>query len=872
MASLPVPFDPYNPIPNNPFYSVPTNYLQGPLGPLVIGSGLSVSPLGVISSTGGGGGGTVTAITAGAGLSGGVITSTGTIALTNTGVTPGTYTFATVVVDVNGRITGASNGSPVTGVNVNFPLLKAGSSTSPTLSVAQASTTQVGVTQLNNTTSSSLTNQALTAAAGYSLQQQINALSQGVSGLILAGTLDASTGFVVNPPTTAGAAAGFVGGAVVPAATTALNNYYLIVTTAAASYTPTGGSAITNVRVGDYILVASGAWTILRVGPVTGAYATTLTPGVVELATVLEVQTGTDPNLVVTPFTGSSNYVMNKCFTSSGQVLASTGVGTYSALPAGTDTYVLTADSSCAAGVKWAAPTGGGGALINVTFNSPLSSTTNPYTGGVAGVSIAGATTSSCGAVQLADTAATQAGVSTTLALTPAGAAATYFAYCDFTTKGQITVATGASTYCVLPAGPDGCVLTTCAACAPGVFWGSNIPAAATSTTLGTVYGKGEPGAGQNMSVGSSSLASLTTGLANTALGIGSMALATSACCNVAVGICSLYTEATGCFNTAVGTGALKLQTGDNNNTAVGFSALGNTTVGGNTAVGSCALCTLTIGLSNTAVGTASLKSETDGNFNTALGFCALSTQAATDDNTAVGANALNKATTGCQNTALGSFALCGITTGYGNVGIGWVTANALTSGFYNVLIGNGAAAGMTSGFCNTVVGTNAGAALTTGNNNIFIGDNAGDNITTQCDQFVIGQGSSCTLATATGGVTFQFGSTCAAWLPATNTGTWLSTSDASLKEEVADLALGLDFVNQLQPRTYVWKEDKRKAAGFIAQEADAVVTANDADYLGFVDKSNELMAIGPSALIPVLVNAIKELKAEVDELKAKLG
>jgi hypothetical protein len=166
MASLPVPFDPYNPIPNNPFYSAPSNYLQGPLGPLVIGSGLSVSAQGVISASGGGGGGTVTSVAAGTGLTGGVITTTGTLGLANTGVTPGTYTYATVVVDATGRVTGASSGSPITGVNVNFPLLKAGSSTSPTLSVSQASTSQVGVTQLNNTTSSTLTNQALTAAAG----------------------------------------------------------------------------------------------------------------------------------------------------------------------------------------------------------------------------------------------------------------------------------------------------------------------------------------------------------------------------------------------------------------------------------------------------------------------------------------------------------------------------------------------------------------------------------------------------------------------------------------------------------------------------------------------------------------------------------
>jgi hypothetical protein len=384
-----------------------------------------------------------------------------------------------------------------------------------------------------------------------------------------------------------------------------------------------------------------------------------------------------------------------------------------------------------------------------------------------------------------------------------------------------------------------------------------------------------------NVAIGSSALLINTSGTGNVAFGTNTLSLNTLGSNNTAIGHQSLNSN-TASENTAVGRNAMFANTTATGNTAVGFnsltssggsSALNNTAVGhlsltaltaltasNNTAVGKSALSAATDTSNNTAVGANCLDALTTGNSNTAVGVDSGGSIALGNSNTSVGHLSLSGNGNGSENTAIGKSSQL-ISTGAGNTSIGHLSLSGTgNSGSFNTSIGHlsMSSAGNTGSF-NTSIGKSAGFAITTGAGNIAIGPMTSTgtnspvfNITTENNRISMG-------STAVTNADIQVA--------------WNTVSDVRDKTEITNVEHGLDFVKQINPISYKFRTDRDstetngpKRFGFRAQDilelegnSPVIVNNEDPEKLRMID----------TYLIPVLVNAIKELSAAFELYKS---
>jgi hypothetical protein len=236
----------------------------------------------------------------------------------------------------------------------------------------------------------------------------------------------------------------------------------------------------------------------------------------------------------------------------------------------------------------------------------------------------------------------------------------------------------------------------------------------------------------------------------------------------------------------------------------------------------------ITTGNGNVVIGSSAMDVNTDGNDNIVIGHNAMGAATSDGRTVAIGVNALK-----LQNQTFSPM----------NTAVGYAADDANVSGFGRTCIG----------------GSSGGGA--TGDNITNIGYQAVTSTSSVSNEITLGNSSVTSLRCAVTSIT--------------------SLSDERDKSEIKDLEYGLDLIDALQPREFVWdnrvetdKEGKeffssnkgKKDFGFIAQEVQAL----DNDTLRLVyDENPEKLELSYGKLVPVLVKAIQELKAEIELLKS---
>ena len=411
-----------------------------------------------------------------------------------------------------------------------------------------------------------------------------------------------------------------------------------------------------------------------------------------------------------------------------------------------------------------------------------------------------------------------------------------------------------------------------------------------------------------NVALGMRTLLDLEDGSNNTAIGDSVLRSCVDASDNTAVGAYAMDATTTGNNNVAVGKNALGNTADVDRCVAIGSAALSQSNItsaaDGAVAVGYFALGNLTTGARNTALGYNAMITHTTGHSNIAIGYGAMddtdagATAADSDDNIFIGYNAGGGTwadTKSETNVAIGNYSMAGSLNAAGtNTCVGYGTGENIVGGSSNVLMGHNAGNSIGSGSNNICLGYQAGTntvALSTGDNNVVIGRNAHTSANSASNQIVIGQD-----VAGNADNSFCFGAASTDSAIAFGATSISAPSDVRMKRNIKDSGAGLSFINDLRPVTFEWKKEKdipeelnshiansekvykndKVNHGFIAQEVKECIDSHSEIKNGFdmwsKDDSDGRQRVAENALVPVLVKAVQELTAKVEELETKLN
>jgi carbonic anhydrase/acetyltransferase-like protein (isoleucine patch superfamily) len=413
-----------------------------------------------------------------------------------------------------------------------------------------------------------------------------------------------------------------------------------------------------------------------------------------------------------------------------------------------------------------------------------------------------------------------------------------------------------------------------------GYYAGYHTSSARNNVFIGGQSGYRNTTGQDNVFIGTTSGMSNTTGTENVFIGSQAGTSNTTGARNVFIGKNSGYDNTTGIKNTFVGR----------------YSGHNNTTGYQNTFLGNVAGEENTTGHHNTALGDSTLQDNSLGYYNTSVGAAAGAGSEYASYNTFVGAysgwfnNRNNSLTTSVRNTYLGAFTGYNNIIGSDNTGIGtradFVQAVGSLTDFNNTVFIGSYASVNANGV--TIIGKSSSGSGTNGiaiglessvsaSNAIAIGYQAS---ATTANEVVIGNATHTTIGGAVN---------------------WTATSDGRFKTAVKENVVGLDFINQLRPVTYLFDtkkiiehkgqnitedlysaleaKDTIRYTGFIAQEVEQAAINSNFNFSG-VDKptqnskletqNSDYYGLRYAEFVVPLVKATQELSQKVEALEKK--